>query len=284
MSSPAVLGNYWGYTSYLVADQIPGVPSLKEEETSFPSYPTVESHQAIAEKVQALLDEARQIATEISPVVAHDFRTGQAPSTTSIKVVIKQERPSLAAIFLSWISPPPSYYSPPPRRRPERDKTDEKTNNVVIFLVTFIGSCVIAYLTGKALAEKDTVKDVKQTFSERVEEWETVKANYSEFQQTLIKTIISHVQQILNRKQSDKSSQVRLRVGLLATTIIVAVGAVLNSAPLMAGGAVGSMGFSVILIFKWGYNSFDKRNDHHARIILKKLAKLNLPPSTNPEI
>ena len=160
----------------------------------------------------------------------------------------------------------------------EGRESKEKRNNVALrMIVGFIGltaALATAFFVGKAMAERDELKDEVLGYDDLKTRWDIHKPYYDESYQLLVNRVVQRSDFILQRRQTSKAQKIALLVfGFIAGGAAFA-GAVIASAPLMMLGLGIGAAVGVGAMFKLGYYLFSKRDEKDAKEIDRSLVEL----------
>lgn len=160
-----------------------------------------------------------------------------------------------------------------------KKKKDDVALRLIVGLIGLTAALATAFFVGKAIAERDELKDEVLSYDDLKTRWDLHKSLYDDSYQLLVNRVVQRSDLILQRRQTSKTQKIALLVfGFMAGGAAFA-GAVIASAPLMMLGVGIGAGVGVGAMFKLGYYMFSKRDEKDAKEIDRSLVELqdNVP-------
>jgi hypothetical protein len=254
-----------------------------------PLYPTVKSEK-IEKQTNKLLSQAGGIAMSIlqknnsrPEAESPDYKENKTSITDKLIAVLAV----LPSIFIDNSRHETNIFSKKKVYNVYEEQGNRGNNHEgIIRLIVGLGAAALAafgiYQAGKAMAQTEDLNEENMAFKERVKQWSVNKNLYAEDEQQKIDGIVNKAIAILERRKANKIFAIACLVTLVVAGVFALVGAIVASSKLMAFGAIVGVGAGLILLGKYAYDRFSRRDEKDAREIDRKLTKVLGPNYTDP--
>ncbi len=153
----------------------------------------------------------------------------------------------------------------------------EERDRVLIGIVGILVALGTAFFAGKALEERKDLQNKNVKFEKLKEHWTTSKTYYEEDYQSLVDRIVQRTENILQRRERNKTHKIALlALGFIAGAAAFAGALLASEALIVTGVALGAI-TGVATLFKLGRSLFSHQEERDAQEIAKALNKIGYP-------
>lgn len=166
----------------------------------------------------------------------------------------------------------------------QHEKNKEENNNVLIGLISAVGTFAMGYFLGKAASESKKVQKEASSFNDLKVKWENNKKYYKDEYQSILNEILKNVDAILQRKRANNVYNLALLTFGLIGGVTGFAGAIIASKVVIATASVIGLTVGTLALFKLGFSLSNTDDKDDAEVIAKKLEELkDYPiPTLNP--
>jgi ferritin-like metal-binding protein YciE len=157
-------------------------------------------------------------------------------------------------------------------------KDDDSAQRLFVGIISFLGTLALAFYMGKTVVQAEEEQAKIFEYEKLKSTWRSNKNHYDTRYQVLLDGVINRVDNILHRKETNRTQKIALIVlGLIAGGAAFG-GALVGSGGLIALGiGVGAVA-SAIAVYKLAYACFSTQDQREAQLIENDLVELNRCP------